>query len=54
MPTLYCQYCGSVNLSVYKVVSGKTYYKCGECGRIVVTPIVIPDSVAVTANEAAE
>ena len=45
MPTLYCQNCGSPNIEVYKVIKDKTYYKCKDCKRIVVTPIVMPDSV---------
>jgi len=41
--TKYCSYCGSTNLIPFYV----KYYKCLDCGRIVTSPIVIPDVVAV-------
>lgn len=48
MPTLYCPFCGLGPLNVYKEIGDKVYYKCTNCGRIVVTPIVMPDKVAET------
>ena len=41
MATMYCTYCASTDLSVYKTTATKTYYKCNECKRIVVNPIII-------------
>lgn len=34
----YCSYCASPNLVPYKV----KYYKCQDCGRMVIKPIIQP------------
>jgi len=44
---LYCSYCGSDQLVVYKV----KYWKCLDCGRIVITPIIIPESTTAVETE---
>ena len=49
MATMYCTYCASTDLSVYKTTATKTYYKCNECKRIVVNPIIL-DIGTVTDN----
>ena len=41
MGAMYCSYCDSLNLVPYAV----KYYKCQDCGRIVVRPIIMPDAV---------
>jgi DNA-directed RNA polymerase subunit RPC12/RpoP len=38
---LRCSYCGSSDLIPYMI----KYYKCNDCGRIVVSPIIVPDAV---------
>lgn len=42
--SLRCSYCGSADLTPYMV----KYYKCGDCGRIVIKPIIIPLSTPTT------
>lgn len=42
---LYCSYCGSDQLVPYKV----KYWKCQDCGRVVITPIIMPSNAP--ANE---
>jgi DNA-directed RNA polymerase subunit RPC12/RpoP len=47
MATLHCSYCDSVDLIPYMV----KYYKCLDCGRIVIKPIVMPDAVQPVVEE---
>lgn len=48
MPTRYCPYCASPDLTIWRVIGSTTLYKCGACNRTVITPIVMPDKVQET------
>ena len=39
--TLRCPYCDSTQLVPFHV----KYYKCQECGHIVITPVIVSDAV---------
>lgn len=50
MATYYCPYCGGTNLIPHP--TWPKYWKCLDCGRLVIKPGVIPDAAVAQEQEA--